>query len=101
MGFYQIFGQDYTDTYSPVARLTSMRILYALSVMLNLKLKQLDVETVFLNADLEPGAEFYIDPPEPIQVPIGKVFKLNKSLYGLKQAPMNSNININKYLEEI
>ena len=68
-GFYQIYGQDYTDTYSPVARLTSMRILYALSVMLNLKLRQLDVETAFLNADLKPGADIYIDPPEPIQVP--------------------------------
>ena len=76
--FYQIYGQDYTDTYSPVARLTSMRILYALSVMLNLKLRQLDVETAFLNADLEPGADIYIDPSEPIQVPAGKVFKLKK-----------------------
>ena len=69
--------------------------------MLNLKPRQLNVETAFLNADLEPGADIYIDPPEPIQVPTGKVFKLKKSLYGLKQAPMNWNINLNKYLEEI
>ena len=101
-GLYQIYRQTILIlTASPVARLTSTRILYALSVMLNLKLRQLDVETAFLNADLEPGADIYIDPPEPIQVPAGKVFKLKKSLYGLKQAPMNWNINLNKYLEEI
>ena len=94
-GIYQIYGQNYTDTCNPVGRLASMRILYAVSVMLNLKLRQLDVETAFLNADLEPGAEIYIGPPEPIQVPIGKVFKLKKSLYGLKQAPVNWIININ------
>ena len=100
-GFYQVFGQDYTDTYSPVTRLTSMRIIYALSVLLNMKLHQLDVETAFLNADLEPGADIYIDPPAPIEAPVGKAFKLKKSLYGLKQAPLNWNLNINKYLNEI
>ena len=49
--------------------------------MSNLKLRQLDVETAFLSTDLEAGADIYIDLPEPIQVPIGKVFKLKKSHY--------------------
>ena len=47
-GFYQIYRQTILIlTASPVARLTSTRILYALSVMLNLKFRQLDVETAF------------------------------------------------------
>ena len=100
-GFYQVYGQDYTDTYSPVTRLTSMRILYALSVLLNMKLHQLDVETAFLNVDLEPGVENFINPPASIQVPAGKVLRLKKSFYGLEQAPMNWNSKIAKYLKEI
>ena len=66
--------------------------------MLNMQMHQLDVETVFLNAELEPGVDIFIDTPAPLQPPVGKVLRLRRSLYGLKQAPINWNLNINKYL---
>ena len=51
-GFFQVFGQDYTDTYSPVAKFTSIRTLLAITAQLGLKVHQMDVDTAFLNAPI-------------------------------------------------
>ena len=51
-GFYQVFGEDYIQTYSPVAKFTSIRTVLALSAQLGLKVRQMDVDTAFLNADI-------------------------------------------------
>jgi hypothetical protein len=51
-GFYQVFGEDYFQTYSPVAKFTSIRTVLALSAQLGLKVRQMDVDTAFLNADI-------------------------------------------------
>ena len=51
-GFYQVFGQDYTDTYSSVAKFTSIRTLLAISAQLGLQVRQMDVDTAFLNASI-------------------------------------------------
>ncbi|KAL2223705.1 UNVERIFIED_CONTAM: Retrovirus-related Pol polyprotein from transposon TNT 1-94, partial [Sesamum indicum] len=86
-GFKQKDGIDYFDTYSPVARLTTIRILIALASGYNLPIHQMDVKTAFLYGELEE--EIYMDQPERF-VAHGnehKVCKLVKSLYGLKQAP--------------
>ncbi|WJZ87390.1 hypothetical protein VitviT2T_006774 [Vitis vinifera] len=86
-GFKQREGIDYFDTYAPVARTTSIRILFALASIHNLFVHQMDVKTAFLNGDL--NEEVYMEQPEGF-VPLGnenKVCKLVKSLYGLKQAP--------------
>ncbi|KAL0290713.1 UNVERIFIED_CONTAM: Retrovirus-related Pol polyprotein from transposon TNT 1-94 [Sesamum angustifolium] len=80
-------GIDYFDTYSPVARLTTIRVLIALASVYNLSIHQMDVKTAFLYGELED--EIYMDQPEGF-VAHGnesKVCKLVKSLYGLKQAP--------------
>ena len=45
-----MFGQDYTDTYSPVAMFTSIRTLLAITAQLGLKVHQIDLDTAFLNA---------------------------------------------------
>ena len=47
-----MFGQDYTDTYSPVAKFTSIRTLLAITAQLGLKVHQMDVDTAFLNAPI-------------------------------------------------
>ena len=86
-GFTQKEGIDYFDTYAPVARIATIRLLIALASIHNLIIHQMDVKTAFLNGELEE--EVYMQQPEGFVVPgqENKVCKLVKSLYGLKQAP--------------
>ena len=86
-GYKQREGLDYFDTYSPVMRITSIRMILAIAALRNLEVHQMDVKTAFLNGDLEE--EIYMEQPEGCIAPgqEKKVCKLVKSLYGLKQAP--------------
>ncbi|RVW49668.1 Retrovirus-related Pol polyprotein from transposon TNT 1-94 [Vitis vinifera] len=61
-GFKQREGIDYFDTYAPVARTTSIRILFVLTSIHNLFVHQMDVKTAFLNGDL--NEEVYMEQPE-------------------------------------
>ena len=89
-GFMQVYGLDYFGTYAPVARLATLRIVYAISVSLALKLASLDVEAAFMNAELKE--ELYINaPPGTAPLPKGTVYRLKRSLYGLKQSPKEWN----------
>ncbi|KAL8124691.1 hypothetical protein AgCh_012369 [Apium graveolens] len=86
-GFKQKEGIDYCDTYSPVARMVTIRMLIALASVHGLIIHQMDVKTAFLHGELEE--EIYMDQPDGF-VASGnerKVCKLIKSIYGLKQAP--------------
>lgn len=85
-GFTQKHGIDYTETFSPVVRHTTLRLLFALSVKLDLDVNHLDVKTAFLNGDLEET--IYMRMPECYNSDssVCKVLKLNKAIYGLKQA---------------
>nr|KAJ0189849.1 hypothetical protein LSAT_V11C800451850 [Lactuca sativa] len=86
-GFRQKEGIDFFDTYAPVARISTIRLLLALAAIHNLVIHQMDVKTAFLNGDLDE--EIYMKQPEGFVMPGNehKVCKLKKSLYGLKQAP--------------
>nr|GEY75712.1 zinc finger, CCHC-type [Tanacetum cinerariifolium] len=86
-GFRQKEGIDYFDTYTLVARITTIRLLLALAAIHNLVIHQMDIKTTFLNGDLEE--EVYMKQPEGFIMPCNehKMCKLVKSLYGLKQAP--------------
>lgn len=82
-GFQQNgLGQTY---YSPVARVSTIRTILSHAVQENLKIKQLDVPTAFLNGKLED--DVYIKYPKGLESNKGNVLKLNKALYGLKEAP--------------
>ena len=85
-GYRQREGLDYFDTYSPVTRINSIRMILAIAALRNLEVHQMDVKIAFLNGDLEE--EIYMEQPEGFIVPgqEKKVCKLVKSLYGLKQA---------------
>jgi len=85
-GFTQKQNVDYFDTYAPVTRISSIRVLFTLASIHKLFIHQLNVKTVFLNGDLEE--EIYMDQPEGCVVTgqENKLCKLIKSLYGLKQA---------------
>ncbi|GJW76476.1 zinc finger, CCHC-type containing protein [Tanacetum coccineum] len=78
---------DYFDTYAPVARISTIRLLIAMASIHNLIIHQMDVKTAFLNGKLEE--EVYMNQPQGFIIPgnENKVCKLIKSLYGLKQAP--------------
>nr|GEV64424.1 zinc finger, CCHC-type [Tanacetum cinerariifolium] len=86
-GFRQKEGIDYFDTYTLVARITTIRLLLDLAAIHNLVIHQMDIKTTFLNGDLEE--EVYMKQPEGFIMPCNehKMCKLVKSLYGLKQAP--------------
>jgi hypothetical protein len=86
-GFSQKEGIDYEETFSPVARYTSIRTIIALAAKIKWKLHQMDVKTSFLNGIIEE--EVYIEKPQGFEVEDRKshVCRLKKALYKLKQAP--------------
>ncbi|GJZ39949.1 retrovirus-related pol polyprotein from transposon TNT 1-94 [Tanacetum coccineum] len=86
-GYNQQEGIDYDETYTPVARLESIRILLAYACALDFKLFQMDVKSAFLNGFI--NEEVYVAQPLgfiDFEKP-DHVYKLKKALYGLKQAP--------------
>ncbi|KAI8421244.1 hypothetical protein MSG28_008301 [Choristoneura fumiferana] len=85
-GFNQVYGIDYLETFSPVVRNSSLRMLFALAAEEGMKMHHLDVDTAFLNGILEE--EVYMSQPEGFIKPgqEDKVCLLKRSLYGLKQA---------------
>ncbi|KAK1662591.1 hypothetical protein QYE76_050750 [Lolium multiflorum] len=81
-GFSQVEGIDFGETYAPVARLESIRILLAYASHHNFKLQQMDVKSAFLNGPLHE--EVYVKQPpgfEDLNFP-NHVYKLDKALYG-------------------
>lgn len=86
-GFSQKPGIDYTDTFSPVVRHSTLRLLFALSVKLNMSIDHLDVTTAFLNGILKET--IYMSLPEGfVNKSGGKVLKLKRAIYGLKQSSL-------------
>ncbi|MCH80969.1 gag-pol polyprotein [Trifolium medium] len=86
-GFTQIEGVDFGETFAPVARLESIRLLRGIACILKFKLFQMDVKNAFLNGYLHE--EVYVEQPKGFIDPFqpSHVYKLKKALYGLKQAP--------------
>ena len=85
-GYAQLFGVDYLDTYAPVVKHYSIRLVLAIVALKDLEMIQLDIKTAFLYGELEE--ELYLQQPEGYVIP-GKenwVCRLLKPLYGLKQA---------------
>ncbi|KAJ0778869.1 putative RNA-directed DNA polymerase [Helianthus annuus] len=86
-GYSQAYGIDYDETFSPVAKMPSVRICIALAAIHHWPLHQLDVKNAFLNGILEE--EVYMEQPPGfiVEEEASKVCRLRRSLYGLKQSP--------------
>ena len=88
-GYTQRENVDYFETYSPVARMCSIRFLFALMVLFQMFVHQLDVITAFLNPVLDEVV--YMAVPEGVTAPPNTVLQLRKTIYGLKQSPREWN----------
>ena len=98
--YTQVEGIDFDETFAPVARLESNRILLAITSHLNFKLYQMDVKSAFLNGMLQE--EVYVEQPNGFVDPHrpDDVYKLKRALYGLKQAPRAWYDRLTTYLTE-
>ncbi|KAJ0431334.1 putative RNA-directed DNA polymerase [Helianthus annuus] len=99
-GFSQTYGVDYEETFSPVAKLTTIRTLLAIAVNKGWKLWQMDVSNAFLYGDLEHT--IYMEQPLGF-VDQGRpdyVCKLRKAIYGLKQSSRAWFGKIGEFLEQ-
>lgn len=100
-GFTQIEGIDFDETFSPVVRYSTLRLLFALSVKFDLDITHLDICTAFLNGFLDKPVfmsqpEGFVDPKNS-----SKVCSLKRAVYGLKQSSRAWNIRINDFLLEL
>ena len=85
-GFQQKKGIDYTEIFSPIVKLSTIRVILSIRAVENLYLEQLDVTTAFLHDEIDE--DIYVQQPIGFVVSSKEdlVCKLRKSLYGLKQA---------------
>jgi hypothetical protein len=86
-GYHQQQGMDYDETFSPVVKPATVRLILSIAAQQNWSLKQLDVSNAFLHGLLKENVYMqqppgFIDPQYPKHV-----CQLQKALYGLKQAP--------------
>ncbi|GJU95598.1 putative RNA-directed DNA polymerase [Tanacetum coccineum] len=86
-GYAQTYGIDYSEIFSPVAKIDTIRVLFSIAANQGWPLHQFDVKNAFLHGELKE--EVYMEAPPGFSQDFkhGEVCKLKKSLYGLKQSP--------------
>ena len=98
-GFRQTEGLDYSTTFAPTGKLTSLRMLISFALDNNLKFHLIDIKSAFLNAPI--SEEILLKPPPGVNVKENQVLKLKKAMYGLKQAPQAWHQTLSKWLFSI
>ncbi len=98
-GFTQVFGVDFKETWSPVGRKASLKLLIWLVMQKGWSWRQMDVDTAFLNSELKE--EIYMQQPKGFHDGTNRVCRLLKSIYGLKQASREWYKTLKDFLESI
>ncbi|GJS82990.1 retrovirus-related pol polyprotein from transposon TNT 1-94 [Tanacetum coccineum] len=100
-GYRQEEGNDFEESFAPVARLEAIRIFLAFVAHMNMVVYQMDVKTAFLNGNLRE--EVYVSQPDGFvdKDNPNHVYKLKKALYGLKQAPRKELLLVQIYVDDI
>lgn len=97
-GFTQVVGEDYTEVFSPVAKIVSVRLFIALAAARGWNLHQLDVNNAFLHGNLDEDI-YMLPPPDYLKAEKGMVCRLKKSIYSLKQASRQWNLEFTSKLQ--
>ena len=100
-GYAQEQGIDYQDTFAPVSRMDTIKLLLMLASQKGWLVWQMDVKSAFLNGTLDE--EIYVEQPEGFEneSSLNKVYLLKKALYGLKQAPRAWYSKLDEYLSSL
>ena len=86
-GFTQTHGIDYSETFSPVAKLNTIKVLLSLAANLDWPLHQLDVKNAFLHGNFDEKVYMEVLPGYTGYIKTKIVCKLERALYGVKQSP--------------
>lgn len=100
-GCNQQYGVNYSETFSPVIRYETVRMVFALAAELKMHLHQMDVCTAYLNSDLTDVV--YMKQPQKFESAEhpDHVLKLHKAIYGLKQSGREWNFKLDEVLRRI
>lgn len=94
-------GIEFNETFAPVARFTSIRVMMAISAIKGLDLYQLDITMAYTYGEL--NEEIYMEQAEHFKIPDkpNHVYRLRKSIYGLKQSGRQWFKKLDHHLKEI
>ena len=86
-GYTQTYRVDYSETFSPVAKIDIIRVLFSIAVNKDWPLHQFDVKNAFSHGKIEEEVYMKAPPGFSSDFTPGERYKLNKAFYGLKQSP--------------
>ena len=86
-GYTQTYGIDYSETFSPVAKIDTIRVIFSIAANKDWPLYQFDVKNAFLHGEIEEEVYMHAPPGFSDEFAPGEGCRLKKALYGLKQSP--------------
>ena len=99
LGYGQVAGVDVINTFVPVVKGITVRLLLALALIFSMHVHQHDVSNAFCYADI--AGDVHMEPPPDFRLPDGHCFKLRKALYGLRSSPQSWWKHLNKFIKTL